>query len=283
VIDAGIRRVVIAHVDPFPAVAGQGIEQLRQAGIEVEVGVGAGEAAKLLAPFRKLVQQQVPWMIAKWAMTLDGKLASHTGHSRWISSETSRRRVHELRRRVDAIMVGRRTVEIDNPTLTARPAGERCLTRVVVDSLAAISLQSRLVESARQTPVLIAVSQQADPQRCKLLVDRGCDVVVCPGESPAERLTALLAELGRRRMTNVVVEGGGQLLGSLFDMRQIDELHVFVAPKLVGGAAAPSPLAGVGQLEIPQMPSVVDPHIEVLEQDVYITGRVAYPELSGSA
>ena len=107
VIAAGIQRVVVAQVDPFPAVAGQGIERLREAGLEVEVGLLKEEAIELCAPYRKLIQQQVPWIIAKWAMTLDGKLASRTGHSSWISNDTSRQRVHQLRRRVDAILVGR--------------------------------------------------------------------------------------------------------------------------------------------------------------------------------
>lgn len=274
VIGAGVRRVVVAQLDPFPAVAGKGLDQLRAAGIEVEVGLLEAAARQLNAPFRKLVQQKMPWVIAKWAMTLDGKLASRTGHSRWISSAASRDRVHELRRRVDGILVGRRTAEVDNPLLTARPAGQRRAIRIVVDSHAGLALNSQLVRTAREQPVLIATSTDADPARCCQLEQAGCELLHCSGTEPAERLSTLLKELGARQMTNLLVEGGSKLLGSLFDLDCIDEVHVFIAPKLVGGRAAATPIGGVGFDEIPQLPSLVDPRIEVLDQDVYITGRL---------
>ncbi len=123
IVRTGIGRVVVAQVDPFPAVAGQGVQRLRDAGIVVDVGLLEESARQLNAPYRKLIQQQTPWIIAKWAMTLDGKLASRTGYSQWISSAASRQRVHQLRQRVDAVMVGRGTAQADDPLLTARPAG----------------------------------------------------------------------------------------------------------------------------------------------------------------
>jgi len=283
VIEAGLTRVVIAQRDPYPEVGGQGIERLRAAGIQVEVGLLEEAARQLNAPFRKLVERGVPWIIAKWAMTLDGKLASRTGHSRWISSEGSRRRVHELRRRVDAIMVGRGTVVADNPRLTARPPGERVATRIVVDSQASLPHRCALVETAREQPVLIATSRQADPDRCQRLEQAGCETLRCEGDTQQTRLQSLLKELGRRRMTNVLVEGGGRLLGSLFDLDNIDELHVFVAPKLVGGQAGPSPMAGVGLAEISPLPSLDEPRIEVIEHDVYISGRLSRKPSSSSS
>ncbi len=216
----------------------------------------------------------MPWVIAKWAMTLDGKLASRTGHSRWISGPVARERVHDLRRRVDAILVGRGTAQMDDPLLTARPAGTRRCTRIVLDSAAQLPLQSQLVQTARMHPVLVAVAPTADPEHCERLRGAGCEVYCCPGDTPEQRLPALLLELGRRRMTNLLVEGGGALLGSLFDGGWIDEVHVFIAPKLVGGLGAPSPLAGAGSQWIPELSSLDAPRIEVLEQDVYITGRL---------
>jgi diaminohydroxyphosphoribosylaminopyrimidine deaminase/5-amino-6-(5-phosphoribosylamino)uracil reductase len=272
---AQLARVVVAQRDPFPAVAGKGIEVLRRAGISVDVGVLKEQAQRLNAPYRMLIEKQRPWMIAKWAMTLDGRIASRTGHSRWISGEASRRIVHQLRGRVDAVMVGRRTAELDDPQLTARPSGARCATRIVVDSRASLSTESRLIRSVHEVPVLVAVGPHAASEQHRRLENAGCEVLVCPAEEHPARLLQLLAALGQRRMTNVLVEGGGQLIGCLFDLRRIDEVHVFIAPKIVGGDRAPGPVGGLGRGSIPSESTLSDPRIEVLEQDVYITGRLS--------
>lgn len=274
IIEAGIKRVVLAQVDPFPAVAGRGIERLREAGVQVDVGVLQEAAQQLNAPFRKLVQQRMPWVIAKWAMTLDGKLATHAGHSRWISGQASRERVHELRGRVDGILIGRRTAEMDDPLLTVRPPTTRVPTRIVMDSRASLSLESRLVRTAREHPLLVAVASDAEARRRVDLEHAGCEVLSCCGVTHGERLRELLLALGERRMTNVLVEGGGTLLGTCFDVGVVDEVHVFVAPKLVGGRAAPTPVAGTGLAEMPELSSLREPRIEVLEQDVYVSGQV---------
>jgi len=142
IIQAGIRRVVIAQRDPFPQVDGGGIEQLKQQGSKVEVGLLEEQAKELNAPYVKLIKTGRPWVIAKWAMTLDGKLATRTGDSRWISNQLSRAVVHQLRGRVDAIMVGRKTAQLDDPQLTARPTGVRIPTRIILDSQASLSLES---------------------------------------------------------------------------------------------------------------------------------------------
>jgi diaminohydroxyphosphoribosylaminopyrimidine deaminase/5-amino-6-(5-phosphoribosylamino)uracil reductase len=274
ILAAGIKRVVVAQQDPFAEVSGQGVELLRAKGISVDTGVGEAAARKLNAPYRSLIERGRPWVIAKWAMTLDGKIASRTGHSQWISSEQSRECVHKLRGRVDAVMVGRRTVEIDDPQLTARPAGPRTAVRIVVDSRASIPLNSKLVQTCSQIPLLVACGQEADPARCDELRAVGSEVLVCNGTSPAERLKSLFEELGRRRMTNVLVEGGSQLLGSLFDAELIDECHTFIAPKIVGGEPALSPIAGLGQEHIPRADSLDDLQIQIVQGDVYVTGRV---------
>ncbi len=275
VIRARIGRVVVAQTDPFPAVAGHGIRLLREAGIRVDVGVQELAARDLNAPYLTLIRQGRPWIIAKWAMTLDGKIASRTGHSRWISNERSRDVVQQLRGRVDAILVGRGTAEVDDPLLTARPAGPRIATRIVLDSRASLSTDSRLVQSARIAPVLVAVEEGADKPRRWALEQAGCEVLACPGAERADRLKSLLCELGRRRVTNLLVEGGGQTLGSLFDLKVVDEVHVFLAPKIVGGQTAPGPVAGTGRDVIPELPSLAHPHIEVFDQDVYIRGRLS--------
>jgi diaminohydroxyphosphoribosylaminopyrimidine deaminase / 5-amino-6-(5-phosphoribosylamino)uracil reductase len=277
-IAAGVKRVVAAVQDPFPPVSGRGIAELKNAGIPCDVGMRAAEAKWLLAPYRKLITTGRPWIIAKWAMTLDGKLATQSGNSQWISSEASRGVVHRLRGRVDAVMIGSGTAQSDNPLLTARPADladlKRVATRIVVDSEASLSPSSRLVQTADDVPVLVASAAGAPADAVRRLADAHVELFACDGSSHVERLSSLLEELGRRRMTNVLVEGGSKLLGTLFEMRAIDEVHVFVAPKLAGGAGAPSPVAGVGVDRMADALRLADIAIEELEGDVYIHGRV---------
>ena len=275
VLASGVRRVVVAMRDPFPQVAGGGLAELQAGGLEVGVGLLEAEARRLNAPYLKLLATGRPWIIAKWAMTLDGKIATHTGSSRWISSPASREVVHALRGRMDAIVVGRETAVRDDPLLTARPSGPRVALRVVLDTHAALASAHQLVGTARQTPVLIAVGRDAPQADRRRLADAGCEVFVCEGDSHAARLEALLAELGRRRLTNVLVEGGGKLLGSLLDARAIDEVHVFIAPRLVGGQAAPSPIAGLGIAQIAEALTIGTPRVQQIGEDVYISGRIA--------
>ncbi len=277
-IEAGVARVVAALEDPFPEVFGRGFQQLQTAGIRCDVGVGAAAARRLAAPYVKLTTTGRPWTIAKWAMTLDGKLAARSGDSQWISSEASRCVVHQIRGRVDAVVVGSSTARADDPLLTARPLQladvRRVATRVVVDSSASLSLESRLVATAGDVPVLVAVGQDASNQTVRRLNDAGVEVYRCVGERHEDRIASLWDELGRRRMTNVLVEGGGRLLGMLADMRAIDEVHAFVAPKIVGGATATSPIGGLGAERIAHALQLTDLSIEELEGDVYVQGRV---------
>jgi diaminohydroxyphosphoribosylaminopyrimidine deaminase/5-amino-6-(5-phosphoribosylamino)uracil reductase len=207
-------------------------------------------------------------------MTLDGKTATRTGSSRWISGEESRKIVHEIRGRMDAILVGRRTAELDDPLLTARPPGPRTALRIVADTRASLSSESQLVRTAREVPVLVACGGEAPEANRKRLADAGSEVFVCEGDDPGARLEALLDELGRRRLTNVLVEGGGRLVGSFLDGGHVDEVHVFLAPKLVGGADAPGPAAGLGIAEMADALALDDVRCRPAGEDVYVTGRV---------
>ena len=275
VIAAGVRRIVAAVTDPNPQVAGGGLRELSAAGIEIEVALLESEANALLAPLRKLIQHQRPWLIAKWAMTLDGKLASSTGDSRWISGEASRRLVHELRGRMDAVLVGIGTALADDPLLTARPPGPRTALRIVVDSQARLPASSKLAATAREVPLLLAVGPSAEPARIAALESLGVEILPLPADAGGHvELSALLAELGRRRMTNVLVEGGAALFGSLFDQRLIDEVYAFASPKLIGGAAAPGPIGGVGISDMNAAVRLRDAEIRVIEGDVLIHGRI---------
>ena len=262
VIRAGIARVVAAMSDPIPQVAGRGAELLRQAGLTVAVGSCEPEARRLNAPYLKLVGKGRPYVHAKWAMTLDGKIATRTGDSKWISNEASRRRVHELRGRMDAIIVGIGTVLADDPLLTARPPGPRTPVRVVLDSHGRTPPTSQLARTARKTPTWIVMAGESAPQLAAL----GCEVSSLPD------VGALLDEMGRRRMTNVLVEGGAAVLGSFLDAREIDEVHVFIAPRLAGGAEAKTPIAGAGVERIADALRLAECYVEMIEGDVYLHG-----------
>jgi len=262
VIRADISRVVAALSDPFPQVAGQGAELLRRAGIAVEIGLCEAEARLLNAPYLKLLAKGRPYVHAKWAMTLDGKIATRSGDSKWISNEASRRRVHELRGRMDAIIVGIGTVLADDPLLTARPPGPRIPVRVVLDKRGRTPSTSKLVQTARETPTWIVTAHDpADPLRVL-----GCEVLNLPD------VPALLDELGRRRMTNVLVEGGMGVLGSFRDVGEIDEVHVFIGPRLVGGVDAKAPIGGHGAETIAAALPLTEWQVEMIEGDVYLHG-----------
>jgi diaminohydroxyphosphoribosylaminopyrimidine deaminase/5-amino-6-(5-phosphoribosylamino)uracil reductase len=282
IIDAGIRKVVAAMQDPFHEVSGRGFEALRNAGVDVKVGLMEAEAARLIAPFVRLVTGGRPWVLAKWAMTLDGKIASRTGSSKWISGERAREIVHRLRGRMDAIIVGAGTARHDDPLLIARPAGPHTATRIVIDTHATLSHNSQLVRTVEQAPVLVAVGAGASAAQQTRLRDRGVEVLTMPTTQAADTsqvdVRALLQELGRRRMTNVLVEGGGRLLGNLFDLRLIDEAHAFVSPRLIGGAAATTPIGGIGLEQMSGAANLDAPEIEIAGEDVYFHGLVNYSE-----
>ncbi len=258
--------------DPFPQVAGRGADLLRSAGVMVELGLCAPEAGRLNAPYLKLLGTGKPYVHAKWAMTLDGKIATRTGDSRWISNERSRAVVHQLRGRVDAILVGIGTVLADNPLLTARPAGPRTATRVVLDSHGRLPLDCQLVRTAREVPTLIATTSEAALASRVELKRRGCEVLSLPPVAGRPDLDALLAEMGRRRWTNLLVEGGSAVLGSFVDAGAIDEVHVFLAPCLVGGARALSPVAGCGMDTIRDAFQVSLDKVEMIAGDIYWHG-----------
>jgi diaminohydroxyphosphoribosylaminopyrimidine deaminase/5-amino-6-(5-phosphoribosylamino)uracil reductase len=275
IVAAGVRRVVCAMADPFPAVSGKGIAALASAGIEVEAGLLEADARLLNAPYLKRVTSGRPWVIAKWAMTLDGRIATATRDSRWISGLRSRAVVHRLRGRMDAIIVGSGTARCDDPLLSARPPGPRTATRVVVDSKATLASDSRLVHTVKEAPVLVATGPESKEADRKRLEQHGCEVLYLSAATHSDRIRELLDELGRRQMTNVLVEGGGGLLGSFFDTGEIDEVHAFIAPKIAGGASELSAIGGLGVQRISDAVQLVDAAYEIVGDDVYVHGRVA--------
>lgn len=280
IIQAGIKKAIIAMRDPAPHVDGGGIAELEQAGIDVEVGLLESDAHKLTRPFVKRVTKGLPWIHAKWAMTLDGKIATKTGDSQWISNERSRELVHQLRGRMDAIMVGLQTAEKDNPLLTARPAGPKTPARIVVDSQARLSNESKLIQSINDAPVIVIAHESAPSINLKRLENAGVEVLQIQSaqgiKTAQPDLEKCLLELGHKEMTNILIEGGGSLLGSCFDAQLIDEVHVFIAPKIVGGKRAITPIAGQGLEMIPQFQNVIEHQIQLLDSDIYVNGLLDY-------
>ncbi len=270
VLRAGVARVVAATADPFPQVAGRGAAALRAAGVAVEFGPCELEARRLNAPYLKLVSTGLPYVHLKWALTLDGKVATRTGDSRWVSNEASRRRVHELRGRVDAIVVGIGTALADDPLLTARPPGPRTATRVVLDSSVRLTATSKLVTTAREVPTLVVAAEGVPQEREAALRGFGCEVLTLPANAGRPDIVKLIRELGRRRFSNVLVEGGPCVSGAFLDAGAADEVHAFVAPKLFGGADARSAVEGRGVGRVAD--ALVFPHqaVEVLDGDVYV-------------
>ena len=270
------KRVVVAMQDPFPAVAGRGIQSLRDNAIEVEVGVLEPQARELNAPYLKLLATGLPWVIAKWAMTLDGAIASHDQDSKWISNELSRGVVHELRSGMDAIVIGIGTAIADDPLLTTRlPAGRtpsRIATRIVLDRNCKLSPQSNLVESISQGPVIVATSENAPSEKTAKLQASGCEVLKIPEDALSNSLEFTLRELGKRRYTNILLEGGGTLLGNAFDHRLVDQVHCFIAPKIVGGKGAVRPVAGVGRGLMTEASQLQSTKISSLGDNVHIEG-----------
>jgi diaminohydroxyphosphoribosylaminopyrimidine deaminase/5-amino-6-(5-phosphoribosylamino)uracil reductase len=214
-------------------------------------------------------------------MTLDGKIATHTGDSKWISNDASRALVHRLRGRMDAVLAGIGTALADDPLLTARPPGPRTLVRVVLDSAARLPLGSRLAATARETPVLIAAGADAAEGKVEALRQLGCEVLRLPGQRPS--VESLLDELGRRRMTNVLVEGGAAVLGSFLDARAVDEVHVFIAPRLAGGAGAKTPIGGAGVAAIAEALPLKGWRVETVADNLLVEGWLDQEAVSGQA
>ena len=274
IIAAGVARVVVAAQDPAPHADGAGLRRLQEAGVAVETGLLREQAEELIAPFTKLIRTGRPFVHAKWAMSWDGRIATRTGDSQWISGERSREVVHRLRGRMDAVLVGIGTALADDPLLTARPAGPRTATRVVLDSRARLPIDSQLVRTAESAPVLVAASSAADDDRLDALRQAGVEVFV-PTEDDGGRpsLSALLDELGRRDMTNVLIEGGAAVLGSVMDQRLADAAHVFIGPKVIGGTDAYPAVGGAGAHLIDEAAELSGVHVHQIGADVYCRGR----------
>jgi diaminohydroxyphosphoribosylaminopyrimidine deaminase/5-amino-6-(5-phosphoribosylamino)uracil reductase len=281
IIQAGIRRVVIASDDPTEKASGRGLGILRDEGVEVVLADGqlAASARLLNQAFRKHARVGRPWVLFKSAMTLDGKVATRTGDSKWISSEDSRELAHRWRAAVDAVAVGIGTALADDPQLTARPDGLPAEAgaqprRVVFDSLARLPTSSQLVTAAGEIPLTVIVSRAAARSDTDALEAAGVQVLVATGENEPARVRSALDQLGALCVSSILLEGGPHLAGAFLDAGEIDEIRLFLAPLLLGGSAARDPLEGEGVERISEALRAISFGCESIGEDLLVSARV---------
>ncbi|GHO82774.1 bifunctional diaminohydroxyphosphoribosylaminopyrimidine deaminase/5-amino-6-(5-phosphoribosylamino)uracil reductase RibD [Dictyobacter formicarum] len=286
IIAAGIQRLVVGTLDPNPLVAGRGLQQLRAMDIAVHC-LDSEAAALLVRPFATFITQQRPYVTAKWAMTLDGKLATHTGDARWISGPQSRALVHDLRDRVDAILIGARTASIDNPQLTARLSSDISVQmqrtrrsgplRVILATHGQLPDHLALLQPALAAGTWIIVGETCSPTYIQALKRRG--VRVCPVAVDDHHhidIAAALELLAQQGYMHVLMEGGSHILGSAFECRCVDHVMAFIAPKIIGGSSAPSPVGGSGKGTMSEAWELCNSSIQQFGDDVLIRGDVKY-------
>ncbi|HBF38645.1 MAG TPA: bifunctional diaminohydroxyphosphoribosylaminopyrimidine deaminase/5-amino-6-(5-phosphoribosylamino)uracil reductase RibD [Firmicutes bacterium] len=273
---AGIAEVVIAMEDPNPKVSGRGIQMLQEAGIKVTMGVLGEEARKMNEIFIKYITRKEPFVILKVATTLDGKIASYTGDSKWISGEGSRKYVHHIRERVAAIMVGINTVLRDNPLLTARNEAGECKNpiRIIVDSRGRIPDDSRVLDTNGSAGVILATTSKIAEAKEKMLMTRGISVIKADGPDGRVDLVQLMAELSKREIDSVLLEGGGTLNAAALEAGIVDKVMFFIAPKIIGGAKALTPVEGAGREFIKDATVLKDITVHKFAGDLLIEGYI---------
>jgi diaminohydroxyphosphoribosylaminopyrimidine deaminase / 5-amino-6-(5-phosphoribosylamino)uracil reductase len=281
ILEAGIRRVVIASDDPSEHASGRGLGIMRDEGIEVVLVDGelSARARLLNQPFRKLARTGRPWVLFKSAMTLDGKVATHGGDSKWISSDESRRRAHHWRAECDAVAIGIGTALADDPQLTARDSDpalpvHRQPRRVVFDSLARLPTESRLVRDARSVPLSVVVSRAAPRTAIDALESHGAEVITAPGENETARVRSALDQLGLEGVGSVLLEGGPHLAGAFLDSHEIDEIRLFIAPMVLGGRGARAAVEGQGAESIADAMRALTLDVERIGEDVLLSARL---------
>ncbi len=272
-INAGIKRVVAPIEDPNPKVSGEGFAKLRAAGIQVAVGLRAREAIQLNEKYIHFMRTARPYVQLKLACSLDGRTATRTRDSRWITNEASRRRVHELRHEYDAILIGAGTASVDNPLLTDRSDLPRRLplTRIVLDKDLRLSPSSQLAQTAHDAPVIVFASENANDETTRVLQGRGVEIIRETGHGGRD-LSAILDYLGSHSIQSVLVEGGATIAGAFFDAELIDKVSFFIAPMIIGGKDAPLAIGGTGATRIADAMKLKNVEWTQHEGDLEITG-----------
>lgn len=278
IVKAGITRVICAIEDPNPRVSGAGVAYLREHGVQVEVGSHEPEACALLADYLHHTRTGLPLVTAKFAASLDGKIGTRSGDSRWISGSETLVWAHEERTRIDAIAVGSNTVLVDDPQLTARPDGEegdaRQPLRVVIDSSGRTPASARVLRGPART--LIATTARSSEAWQSAMIDEGAELIMLPECDGHVDLRALVELLGRRDCLNLLVEGGGIVLGSFFDQHLVDRVQAILAPMIIGGDAAPMAVGGLGPERMANVLRLNDVSIRRLGPDILVEGSVPH-------
>ena len=278
IMQSGIVRVVIGCKDPNPHVDGGGVEVLQAAGIEVEIGVKSAEARALIQPWVKQITTGLPYVSLKLAVSLDGRIATRTGASKWVTGPEARAKVHELRAASDAVLVGVGTVLADDPQLTVREVEGPSPLRVTIDSKLRIPASAALVTSAGEIPTWVITTLDAPEAVERTLVAQGVEVVrVARSSEGRVEITAALRALAQRGVVRLLIEGGAELAGSVLNAGLADELHVFIGPLLLGPRGRPGAVDWAGPASPAEAPRIVDPRWELCGRDAYVHGAVAYP------
>ena len=267
-------RVVIGSTDPNPLVAGRGTEMIRNAGIEVASGILENETRKLNEVFFKYIQTKTPFVVIKTAMSLDGKIATNTGDSRWISGEESRKTVHKLRNQYSGIMVGINTVMKDDPLLNIRNIKGKTKNpvRIIVDSKARIPFEAKVINSPETAPVILAVTHQAPAAKINQLKKNGVGIIVCPEKNKRVDLKYLMRELGKQDIDSILLEGGGTLNFEALQEGIVDKMIVFIAPKIIGGTHALTPVEGEGIGRLSEAVELQKINIKPSGEDIMLEG-----------
>lgn len=273
VIDAGIRRVFLGNLDPNPKVSGHGAEILRNHGIQVKPGVMERECRELNEIFFHYITTKMPWTAMKYAMTLDGKIATSAGESKWITGIEARNHVHRLRHRCHAVMTGIGTVLADDPMLNARIEHGNNPIRVICDSKLKIPLDSKIVKTADQISTVIATVSK-DREKCRRLEEEGLEILHTDSNEGKVDIRQVMRELGRREIDSVLAEGGGILNESLMKNRCVHKVYAYIAPKLFGGSKAKTPVEGEGIAKIQNALFLKNLKITTLGEDILLEGGV---------
>ncbi len=275
VVSKKVARCVVAAMDPNPLVAGRGVKKIQDAGIEVITGVLADESVKLNEVFMKFIVTNKPFVLFKAAMSLDGKIATATGESQWISCEASREEVHRLRHAYTGIMAGIGTVLADDPMLNCRMEGAKQPVRIIVDSRLRIPMSSKLVQTAKAYPLVIACLEDPDEDKKKALTEAGARVLETPANAEGHvDLLALMEMLGLMKIDSILLEGGGILADSAFRAGIIDKVQIYIAPMIIGGESAKTPVEGIGIAALADSLKLTDVAVEMSGCDVKVTGSV---------
>lgn len=275
-----IAKVVVGMIDPNPLVSGKGIEILKKAGIEVTTGIMEKEIRKTNEIFIKYITQKKPFCIMKTAMTMDGKIATSTGDSKWISNEKSRAYVHELRNMVTGIMVGIGTVLSDDPQLTTRRQGviSKNPIRIIIDSTAKIPLDSKVLRCDEKTKTILVTTKLASDTKIEAIKQKGAEVIVTPSKDKWVDLNHLMEELGARGIDSILLEGGSTLNYSALDKGIVDKVITFISPKMFGGTSCKTPVGGVGIDCVKDSIMIMDTKVTRFNEDLMIEGYIKKPE-----